>query len=87
MRYVLSALAIFFVLAIPPATAQAVPGLATRMERAATFYQNRDGRGRSYLAPPAQHAGDDFRMCRVIPKAAWTSSRVKTDTNRPKISS
>jgi hypothetical protein len=37
MRYVLSALAISFVLAVPPAQAQAVPGLAARMERAATF--------------------------------------------------
>jgi CubicO group peptidase (beta-lactamase class C family) len=43
MRYVLSTLAVSFVLAIPPATAQAIPGLATRMERAAAFYQNRDG--------------------------------------------
>ncbi len=43
MRYVLSTLAVSFVLATPPAPAQAVPGLANRMERAAAFYQNRDG--------------------------------------------
>ena len=43
MRYVLSTLAISFVLAIPPVTAQAIPGLANRMESAATFYRNRDG--------------------------------------------
>ena len=43
MRYVLSTLAISFVSAIPPATAQAIPGLANRMERAGNYYQNRDG--------------------------------------------
>jgi CubicO group peptidase (beta-lactamase class C family) len=43
MRYVLLTLAISVILAIPPATAQASPRLATRMERAASFYQNRDG--------------------------------------------
>ncbi len=43
MRYVLSTLAISFVLLIPPARAQAIPGLANRMERAGTYYQNRDG--------------------------------------------
>jgi CubicO group peptidase (beta-lactamase class C family) len=43
MRYLLPTFAISSVLVIPPATAQAVPALATRMERAATFYQDRDG--------------------------------------------
>ncbi len=43
MRHVLSALAISFVLAVPLAPAQAVPTMAARIDRAATFYQNRDG--------------------------------------------
>jgi CubicO group peptidase (beta-lactamase class C family) len=43
MRPLLSTLAISFVLAAPPVSPQAVSVLAARMDRAATFYQNRDG--------------------------------------------
>jgi len=43
MGHGLSTLAISFLLAVPPASVQAAPDLATRMDRAATFYQHRDG--------------------------------------------
>ena len=43
MRHVLSALAIYVALAVPPMQGQAVPTMAVRMDRAATFYQKRDG--------------------------------------------
>ena len=43
MRHILSALAIYIALAVPPTPAQEVPNMAARMNRAATFYQNRDG--------------------------------------------
>lgn len=43
MRHILSALAIYVALAVPPAQAQAVPTMAARINRAATFYQHRDG--------------------------------------------
>lgn len=43
MRHFFSAIAISFVLVVPVAPGQAVPGMADRIDRAATFYQKRDG--------------------------------------------
>ncbi|MGA2889164.1 MAG: serine hydrolase domain-containing protein [Terracidiphilus sp.] len=43
MRNILPVVAIFFVLAVPSAAAQAVSAMAVRIDRAATFYQNHDG--------------------------------------------
>ena len=43
MGKVPSVLAICTLLAVPPAPAPAVTAIAARMDRAATFYQNRDG--------------------------------------------
>jgi CubicO group peptidase (beta-lactamase class C family) len=43
MRYLFSAIVISAALAVPPAPAQAVSAMAARIDRAASFYQNRDG--------------------------------------------
>lgn len=43
MRHLLSALTFSFLLTVPPATEQAVPAMAARIDKAAKYYRKRDG--------------------------------------------